>query len=274
MLLGSPSKNWASLASDATGKYIVASVGNPTAAIDQTFEGMIYLSNDFGGSWKAADLPTLNWGSVASDVTGQYLAAVSVGESIFLSNDFGATWVISAAPPNNYNGIACDSTGNIMCAATGGGSIFCSNPVVSPTAPRGSVWTGTGAAKQAWTGIAANFDGTSWSAVASGNGAYIGTCETAPCAPTFTESVSTNALMWSTTTSYDGTHIFAGDCNAGALYTSDGGSTWESVSLPNSCYTLRTDYYGKYVIAASYQGNGDIYFSNNYGSYFAASTGK
>ena len=42
----------------------------------QNYGGYIYSSKDYGGSWSMSSAPLAWWWSVASDVSGKYLAAV------------------------------------------------------------------------------------------------------------------------------------------------------------------------------------------------------
>jgi photosystem II stability/assembly factor-like uncharacterized protein len=82
-----------SVAFDATGQYGVAV--SKTSSSDST--GFLYLSNDFGMTWNKVDQPLNDWRRVASDVTGQYLAATSmdvVNGGLHLSDDGGKTWYL------------------------------------------------------------------------------------------------------------------------------------------------------------------------------------
>ena len=69
-----PILDWASIASDSTGRYLAA-VANKG--------GGIYCSNDYGSTWRPASAnSTFNWVSIASDSTGQFLLRLMVVESI------------------------------------------------------------------------------------------------------------------------------------------------------------------------------------------------
>ena len=127
---------WTSVASDGSGKYLVAADDGNSAS---NVIGALYTSNDYGVTWTKQ---SGNVRAVASDITGQYLAATE-RSTILLSSDYGTTWDNYGFSSNMwgwspyFNSIASDSTGNYYVASDnsgdglGIGSIFTAFPVTA-----------------------------------------------------------------------------------------------------------------------------------------------
>ena len=63
--------------------------------------------------------------SIASDSSGQYLAAVANYEGIYTNNNSGAgSWTKTSAPYLSWTAIASDSTGQYLAAVADGGGIY------------------------------------------------------------------------------------------------------------------------------------------------------
>ncbi|KAJ1390556.1 hypothetical protein B484DRAFT_439722, partial [Ochromonadaceae sp. CCMP2298] len=88
--------------------------------------------------WTQTSALSADWDSIASDRTGRYLAACSIG-GIYTSSDYGVTWIQSSAPSASWTSITSDSTGQYLAAVVGwGGRIYTSSNY-------GATWTQTSA---------------------------------------------------------------------------------------------------------------------------------
>lgn len=67
------------IASDSTGKYLIAASGS------------VCLSSNYGTTWTSI-LGAKFWFAAASDSTGKYLGVIAYVVSIKLSSDYGSTW--------------------------------------------------------------------------------------------------------------------------------------------------------------------------------------
>lgn len=106
-----PQRNWMSVAMSTDGWHVIAAAGANKNSNYNT--GGLYLSTDGGDTWRLSSASTtLNWYSVASDQTGQYLVAAAYGDGVYFSNDWGKTWYLSDAAlhPANWKQITCDNT--------------------------------------------------------------------------------------------------------------------------------------------------------------------
>jgi hypothetical protein len=115
-LLVAVSGSWISIASDSTGKNLVAS------------SNYLYTSSDYGATW-VPGTSSITWQGVASDASGKNLAAVatctgstSTCYSPFVSKDGGATWngpSQTTVYKENYYAISSDYNGTTLAAAGG-----------------------------------------------------------------------------------------------------------------------------------------------------------
>ena len=171
---GMGTQDWSSVASDATGKNLVAA-GSGSG---------IWASTDGGATWTnrtPAD-PKFEasygdqvegWSSVASDATGTKLvAAVNTGD-IWTSTDGGGTWT-DAAPTTSWQvwiSVASDATGTNLVAVDG--LVEGADGDVWTSANGGLTWTdqttGNPAASGQWRAVASNAAGDH--AIAVGIGA-------------------------------------------------------------------------------------------------------
>jgi hypothetical protein len=116
-----PSADWTGVASDSTGKYLIAAAGGLSA-------GAIYVNSNYGsGLWSKTSAPIAWWSCIVSDSTGQYLAA-GVGYNsggIYTNANYGyGSWTLTSAPINTWSFIASDKSGQRLIAVVSGGGIF------------------------------------------------------------------------------------------------------------------------------------------------------
>jgi photosystem II stability/assembly factor-like uncharacterized protein len=85
------SLNWWGIASSSTGQYVVAVTNGYSDYGTQITGGYIFVSSDYGATWKNASAPYYSYSSVSSDTTGQYLLA-TLENAVIQSSDYGMTW--------------------------------------------------------------------------------------------------------------------------------------------------------------------------------------
>jgi hypothetical protein len=136
-----PYKPVMSVASSASGRYLVAAI----------FNGNLEVSSTYGTNWNPAG-SSLLWTAVACSSDGSKMAAAVSNGTIYVSSNFGANWTSTAAPTENWTSIASSSDGSKLVAVAARGGIF-----VSPN--WGATWT-----------LETNYNasaGASWSCVTS-----------------------------------------------------------------------------------------------------------
>jgi hypothetical protein len=126
---GNPSLNWHKVVSNSTGQYLAAMYDT---IVTGYATGYIYTSSDYGATWMPNSNPSFNkiWKSIASDYTGQYLAADVSGGDIYTSSDYGATWMPTSNPSLNtlnWWDIASNSDGTKLVAIVSSGDIYLGN---------------------------------------------------------------------------------------------------------------------------------------------------
>jgi hypothetical protein len=121
---------WVAIASSADGQHLAA------AATNSSNGDQIYTSSNAGTTWTLCKAsPFQSWACIASDSTGQYIAAGSSNPgNIYTSSDYGKSWTKqtqglpdSTKTSVNWSSIASDSTGQYLVAAVNGGTIYLSS---------------------------------------------------------------------------------------------------------------------------------------------------
>lgn len=107
---------WTSIASDYTGKYLIACDGSP---------GYIYTSSNYGSTWVQQTQPGFQpWTTVSSNSTGQYLSAGYINGFMFLSSNYGASWYNPTCPQNGWTAVTMSSNGQYLYATSSPGYIY------------------------------------------------------------------------------------------------------------------------------------------------------
>jgi hypothetical protein len=108
---------WYESAQSSTGQHLAAVIGFD--------DGNIYLSSDFGSSWKLSNAPKgLEYASVAISANGSFMAALVADDvkpinSLFISTDFGDSWenyTDSLYANSGWRFISCSDTCQYMLA--------------------------------------------------------------------------------------------------------------------------------------------------------------
>jgi len=167
---------WKSVASDSSGKKLVAVIAGGTS-------GGIYTSTDYGANWTLTSAPSSRWVSVASSANGTKLVAVNTivndsGNKIYTSIDSGATWTLTSAPPNIWSSVASSADGNNLVAVAIPKKIYISTN-------SGATWSIlTGSISDVWSSVAISADGSKIVAVVYGGGIYTYSMPTPTPSPT------------------------------------------------------------------------------------------
>lgn len=108
---------WTSIASSHTGQYLAATE-NSSAGTDK---GYIWISDDFGTTWKSTGSSN-NWKKIVSSADGSKLAATEATNGyIWISTDYGVNWSIKNPPAGSGPWlIAMNDNGDITAALDGG----------------------------------------------------------------------------------------------------------------------------------------------------------
>ena len=262
-----------SIASDSSGQHLIAS--SPYDLADSGALNQVYLSNDSGGTWSTASLSNpgteTSFVSVASDSTGQYLAACIgvIGPSIaspsslyyvgFYMSTYGGSWTQSTDPGYDlvtaWTSIASNSTGQnlIACASntygSGNSGIYVSNDY-------GNNWfvSTTGAPPNSFP----------WSSVASNSsGQYLFGCSndglilwSDTSGSTWNAGTGFSGLSWTGIAS-DSTGRYVVACSNTSIYTSDtsGASFSQSLAAPSETWTgIASDSTGQKLVAVAFSG--------------------
>lgn len=92
----------------------------------------IYVSVSSGYQWIAADLPQLDWTTVAIDGIGEVFAAAASGVGVYVSTSQGQAWNLALASTESWYGISMSQSGNQLLASTTTGQLWIAD-VVGPT---------------------------------------------------------------------------------------------------------------------------------------------
>ena len=247
---------WKSVDMSLDGKYQSAVVS----------DGFIYISNDYGNSWKKININN-DWMDIAVSGIGKYQTAVAINSSIYISYDFGNTWN-TVDSVRNWKSVAMSKSGEIQTAlATTDtynglsmiGGIFQSYDY-------GKSWIlSEGTVNIKWEDISITYDGSYQTAVASPGNMWNYSIENNEWVINtfFISDKNWTSISMSSDGDYQ---IALGDYE---LYGSnDKGQTWSNISVPvpeqpNLNDTAISED-GKIQIVAD-RGYG-LFISNNYGN--------
>jgi len=256
---GSPANaNWFGGATSANGINLVNITNNA-----------VYRSSNYGMNWNmlSGGLPSLQWSSVASSTTGQYIAICATTPSqqsdntgIYTSVDYGNTWVQEtnglnpAGPP--WHNIVSDSSGLHLAVCAYNGS----------TLTQAGVWLGTynpsSFGNYTWTQVSVDLPNASTT-----NFQWITMSSDAQNLATIINIINT--------TSDPACYVY---------YSRNGGQTWTQSNLtfgvggiPGTWWCMSSSSSGQYVVAVaqiSIPSNitSTIYISADYGATWSAAT--
>ena len=285
------------MGSSSDGKYAYYGINNDT---ENDPKG-VYKTSEYGADSSFTSIlgSSGNWNYVATDYTGQYVAAVKIDLSagtsgtasnyygIYLSTDYGQTWINGANPPiplliqsQNWRSVSLVNTTtklliNALCAnglIYSGASTFASGVLGPWTWTLHSVTTNNGNLPASeWNDIKSSSDGTRL-IICSTNG---GIWSSDDSGVTWSQSTLSNTDYQIAITSSSTGQNLAAIVNNGPIYISSNyGLNWSSLvanGLPSytSWYSIASSITGQYIVASTIVG--DIYISDNYGKSWSKS---
>jgi hypothetical protein len=230
--------NWTSIACSRNGASVLACAHNWYWDLQTggpiTLQGsLVYMSTNFGLSWKSLPAPNTNWGRVAMSADGKKLfagAGVTVGDRnltgpIYSSRDSGSTWQ-QVGESRLWKGLACSADGSTLLA--------CSD-LVFRSQDSGDTWHQTSLPSGPWTCVTISSDGQKMAASNwSGGWRDAGTIWTSINAgETWKPADSIQAITL--VSSGDGSKLLANAGGAGqflnAAVSTNWGLTWARINL-------------------------------------------
>jgi len=141
-----PSYYWYSLACSADGTLLAAETPSGNA---------VYVSTNFGISWKTNPFPTgiFDGTSVGLSASGKRLAAGNNVGIILVSTNLGTNWSVTNHVSGNLKSIAVSADGATLAAVWGGATVYTSTN-------GGASWTTATVSNSGFVSIAASADGT------------------------------------------------------------------------------------------------------------------
>jgi hypothetical protein len=243
------------LAMSKDGKYITTAVGSDIGVM-----GLIYISNDYGNTWKTAQYPSVtNWRGLSISNDGKYQFAIA-DNLLITSSNYGETWDVLFVINQQWRSIAFSDDLKYVTMVANNGQIWTSSNYEDPLG-----WENRESSRQ-WRSVSMSSDGKYQSAVAFNDKIYI----SSDYGKTWTGKESIR-LWTSIAVSSNGQYQIA-SANGDSLYRSnDYGTTWQEISdtccVGWSDVSMSND--GKYQVASESSVLGSIWFSINYGSTWA-----
>jgi len=203
-------------------------------------------------SWVLTSATVSDWQSIASDASGQHLAACVNGGGIYTSSNYGSTWTQQSDAPTNaiWFSIASSSDGINLAAVVQGGGIYTSSN-------SGLNWTlqTNGAPTNAyWYSIASSSDGSLLAAVVFGGGIYV----SLDSGSSWAQTSAPTTYWFSIASDASGQHLAACVFNGGIWTSLDYGTTWTQTSAPTDNWnSIASSSSGQHLAAVI--GGGGIY---------------
>ena len=213
-----PTNAWSDIASDSTGKYLIATIADETA-------GGIYYSTDFGEAWYPSTAPAdLDWSDVAYDANGDIAIASAGDNAVYVSYDYGYEWtdLYTSSEVTQWTAVAISENGEYMLAASATGYIFFGYD-------NGESWSESDAPQYEWTGLCMADEGYYAFATSKDGGIYYST----EYGEYWYQSSAGTSLAWSAIAcSQEGDYTVAVAQNDGIFISSNYGESYSPTSAP------------------------------------------
>jgi hypothetical protein len=164
---------WSYVASSADGNKLAAASVSLLGNFDPfgfNGDGLIYVSDDAGVTWRPTSAPSGDWACIASSADGSTLLAGVAWGPLYASSDSGWTWSAADVPgSSNWRAVAVSADGYREIATAGGGfsRLVLSFPYSGP-------WKTSRAPVGIWNADVSSSDGSKLVAV-SANGIFVST---------------------------------------------------------------------------------------------------
>jgi photosystem II stability/assembly factor-like uncharacterized protein len=274
-----PNHNYTSVASDATGQYLVAA---------DSINHITYTSEDYGTTWIIQNTPGTNNISsenntavrISSD--GQYAYSTTINVGFYINQEPPAPpaqepWFLETS--TNSTAIACDASGKFIATINTYGST-----IVNTSSDYGLTWSKTDISSALFlTDIACDSTGQTVFLTTVEN-EYNRVYKSSDYGITFNPLSATSLAYWfSITCDSSGQNVVAGQYSEDSetfnhiYYSRDSGATWNQSTITdlyeNYCYGLASSSDGQYVYATAYNSDNSVfstYVSSNYGETFTS----
>lgn len=163
------SEAWTSVAvSYQTGEYIYA--------VSSTSD-LLYMSTNTGRNWTSVIVTndsssSVQWTSVATDITGTNIAITSNNSCIYQSNNHGLTWAQTTSETQPWSAIAMNGNGSLLYAVESPGYIYMSGAPGNITQLSNNTWTQSNASEVGYAYITASSAGQYVAAISYGSSYY------------------------------------------------------------------------------------------------------
>ena len=201
-----------------------------------TTNGDVY-SKVSSTEWIPTSSQSLPWTSVASDSTGQFLAACVQNQKIWRSDNAGGIWVETDAPSAYWTSIASDSSGAKLVACVSGGKIWTSINY-------GLTWSESDSVTGAWSSVASSSNGQVLLACVEGSTIYVSLDSGA----NWIES-DAPFLAWTSIACNSSATLCVACASGGKIWTSIDGQSWTETTSPTSNWRSVTSSSGQFLLA-------------------------
>jgi len=155
--------DWERVATSQNGNYQTAVV----KAYGLVTGGNIYLSQDYGKSWKPlTNNFNLGWSGVALSSNGRYQTAVAEGDCIYVSDNFGKSFVKRTNTLGNWTAVGMSSNGKYQTAVANSYNITNNfSTGLYQSSDFGKTWKPSAFSYNSWLGVSLSSDGRIQTAV-------------------------------------------------------------------------------------------------------------
>ena len=230
-------------ATGATGSQILygsttpgLTAGTANDTYINTTNGDVY-SKTSSTEWNPTSSSSLAWKLVASDSTGDFLAACVQNGKIWTSDNAGGIWIETSAPSANWTSIASDSNGTKLVACVSGGKIWYSLNY-------GTTWGESDSETGAWSSVASNSTGDKLVACVDGSTIYF----SQDYGATWGES-DAPALAWTSVACNSNGTLYVACVGGGKIWTSSDGQSWTETTALTSSWRSVACSSGQFLVA-------------------------
>jgi photosystem II stability/assembly factor-like uncharacterized protein len=254
---------WSSITSNSTGQYLAAT--SPSNGI--------YVSSDYGTTWKNTFNSFTGLTYIKSNSSGKYLA-VCGGDRVYTSNDYGNTWILQKFPSNgnSLTAITSNSSGQYLAVCGEFYGIYVSSNY-------GIDWIQSNAPstyEYLWTAITTNANGNYMFATytnvnLNGSGIYVSSnyginwSLKYKILGNWTQIISDATGQYVMASSYSS--LVVTNSSGGIYKSNDYGITWNKTTANVNYFwtSISSDSTGQKLVTTTNGGNG-IYVSNDGGT--------